>query len=80
MYIKSKHKNPPPKNKFASKCKTDVQMYVESLHVLLFIFKFEPLEKRGVLSGDAAAFLKAHNDKRRIVSPTATDMKEMVRK
>lgn len=55
-------------------------MYVESLHVLLFIFKFEPLEKRGVLSGDAAAFLKAHNDKRRIVSPTATDMKEMVRK
>ncbi|XP_055997127.1 cysteine-rich secretory protein LCCL domain-containing 2-like [Ostrea edulis] len=38
---------------------------------------FEPLEKRGVLSGDAAAFLKAHNDKRRIVSPTATDMKEM---
>lgn len=32
------------------------------------------------MSGDAAAFLKAHNDKRRIVSPPATNMKEMVRK
>ncbi|XP_055997126.1 CRISP/Allergen/PR-1-like [Ostrea edulis] len=37
----------------------------------------ESLERRQVLSGDAAAFLKAHNDKRRIVSPPATNMKEM---
>ncbi|XP_022303001.2 uncharacterized protein LOC111110699 [Crassostrea virginica] len=39
--------------------------------------QMQPLRKRA-LSSEAAEFLKSHNDKRRIVSPKATDMLEMV--
>lgn len=34
---------------------------------------------RRTLSTEAAEFLRVHNEKRRIVSPKATNMREMVR-